>query len=134
MNLKDRILIINRHLFEDSRGWFLKVITGKEDNLPMYTGEIYLTMAKPGEIKGEHYHPKAFEWFTVINGSSLLKLEDIDSKEKLNIFLKFEDHTTIFIPNNIAHSFTNIGNNDLIILAYTNELYNPNDTIQYILE
>lgn len=44
MTLRDKIQIIPRRLLVDDRGWFLKVITGKENGLPPYTGEVYLTM------------------------------------------------------------------------------------------
>ena len=39
--LTERIKIIERHLIADERGWFLKVITGTEDNIPSHTGEVY---------------------------------------------------------------------------------------------
>ena len=42
--LQDRIKIIPRHFVEDERGWFLKVITGTEENIPSHTGEVYLTI------------------------------------------------------------------------------------------
>ena len=77
MALKDKIKIIPRRLIKDERGWFLKVITGTEDNIPDHTGEVYLTMGKPGQTKGGHYHPKAVEWFTLISGKAVLKLEDV---------------------------------------------------------
>ena len=83
MRLEEQIQIIPRNLIQDERGWFLKVITGKEDHLPQYTGEVYLTMAKPGQAKGGHFHRKANEWFTIIEGESVLKLEDTTTHEKM---------------------------------------------------
>lgn len=131
MQLKDKIKIIPRQLICDNRGWFLKAITGTEENLPVYTGEIYLTMGKPGQAKGGHYHPEALEWFTIIEGEALLKLEDINTHEKMELELKFEDAITIFVPNNIAHVFINNSDDNFILLAYTDKLYNPDDTIAY---
>lgn len=133
MTLKDRIKIIPRNLIRDDRGWFLKAITGTEDNIPNHTGEVYLTMGKPGEIKGGHYHPEAVEWFTVIKGNAVLRIEDIKSKERIEIPMSLEDAKSVFVPNNIAHDFKNIGNTDFIVLAYTDKLYDPKDTIAYKL-
>lgn len=131
MKLKDRIKIIPRRLIKDERGWFLKAITGTEEQLPAHTGEVYLTMGKPGQTKGGHYHPKALEWFTVVSGKALLKLEDVQTHEKMQIEVNFDDAITVFVPNGIAHAWQNEGNENFILLAYTNLLYDPADTIKY---
>lgn len=131
--LKDIIQIIDRRLIQDERGWFLKAITGKEEGLPQHTGEVYLTMGKPGQMKGGHYHPLAVEWFTIIQGAATLKLEDVNTHERREIKLRFEDAKTVFVPNNIAHAFFNESDEDFILLAYTDRLYDPADTIAYQL-
>lgn len=127
----DKVHIINRKIIVDERGWFFKVMTGKEEGVPSHTGEIYLTMGKPGQAKGGHYHPEAVEWFTIIEGSAILKLEDMDTHEKRQIEMSLEKAITVFIPNNVAHVVVNNSNNDFILLAYTDKLYDPKDTIAY---
>ena len=72
-----KVQLIHRHLIKDERGWFFKAITGCEEGIPLHTGEVYLTMGIQGQIKGGHYHPEAVEWFTVIEGEAILRLEDI---------------------------------------------------------
>lgn len=134
MALQDKIQIIPRRLLKDNRGWFLKVITGKEEGLPPYTGEVYLTMGKPGEMKGGHYHPLANEWFTMVDGECLLLLEDIKSQERIEMPFRFDDAQTILIPSGVAHAFVNNGNKDFIVIAYTDQLYDPEDTIAYKFE
>lgn len=131
--LTDRCKIYKRILKIDERGWFLKAITGKEDDLPSHTGEVYLTMGKSGQSKGCHYHPLAKEWFTLIAGNALLILEDIFTHEKLEIELSLDKAQTILIPNNVAHKISNISDSDFILLAYTDRLYDPADTIPYNL-
>lgn len=133
MALKDKIKIIPRRLIKDDRGWFLKVITGTEERIPDHTGEVYLTMGKPGQIKGGHYHPEAVEWFTVIEGEALLRLMDMDTKERMEIEMSLSEAQTVFVPNNIAHDFKNTGDTNFIVLAYTDKLYDPKDTIAFKL-
>lgn len=130
----DKVRIINRKLIADERGWFLKAITGTEDNIPSHTGEIYLTMGKPGQAKGGHYHFEAVEWFTIIEGSAVLHLEDIETHEKRDIEMSLEKAITVFIPNNVAHIVENNSNRDFILLAYTDKLYDPADTIAYTIK
>lgn len=134
MSQIDKVQIIPRRLIADDRGWFLKVITGTEEGIPSHTGEVYLTMGKPGQGKGGHYHPEAVEWFTVIEGSAVLKLEDMVTHERCDIEMSLEKAITVFIPNNVAHIVVNNSNKDFILLAYTDKLYDPADTIAYTIK
>lgn len=131
MSQIEKVRIIPRRLIADDRGWFLKAITGTEEDIPSHTGEVYLTMGKPGQAKGGHYHPEAVEWFTIIEGSAILKLEDLETHERMDIEMPFEKAQTVFIPNNVAHIVVNNSDKDFILLAYTNKLYDPSDTISY---
>lgn len=130
----EKVRIINRRLIKDDRGWFLKVITGTEENLPSHTGEVYLTMGRPGQSKGGHYHPEALEWFTIIEGDAILKLEDILTHERIDIEMSLEKAITVFVPNNVAHLIENNGDSDFVLLAYTDRLYDPKDTIAYTIK
>ena len=131
--LAERAKIIPRRLIADDRGWFLKAITGTEDKIPSHTGEVYLTMGKPGQAKGGHYHPEAIEWFTIIEGSAILKLEDVVTHERLDVEMSLEKAITVFIPNNVAHIVVNNSDSNFILLAYTDKLYDPKDTIPYTI-
>lgn len=130
----DKVHIISRRLIADDRGWFLKAITGIEEGIPSHTGEVYLTMGKPGQAKGGHYHPKAVEWFTIIKGFATLKLEDMETHETREIEMSLEKAITVFIPNNVAHIVVNNSDEDFILLAYTDKLYDPADTIAHKFE
>lgn len=131
MNLKDKIEIIDRNRINDSRGFFLKIMTGKEKGLPNYTGEIYLTMANSNEHRGGHYHKLANEWFTIIEGKAILRIEDIKTKEKMEIFLDSDNPKTVKISPLVAHNFYNEFQNYFLLLAYTDIHYDPVDTIIY---
>lgn len=134
MSQIEKVRIIPRRLISDDRGWFLKAITGTEENIPSHTGEVYLTMGKPGQTKGGHYHPEALEWFTVIEGEAILKLEDIETHEQRDIPMSLDRAITVFIPNNVAHTVVNDSDKDFVLLAYTDKLYDPKDTISYTIK
>lgn len=134
MSQIEKVRIIPRRLISDDRGWFLKVITGTEEDIPSHTGEVYLTMGKPGQAKGGHYHPEALEWFTVIEGEAILKLEDMDTHERRDIGMSLDKAISVFIPNNVAHVVVNNSDKDFILLAYTDKLYDPKDTIPYTIK
>ncbi len=130
----ENVRIIERKLIKDERGWFLKAITGTEEDIPSHTGEVYLTMGKAGQSKGGHYHPQAVEWFTLIEGSAILKLEDVVTHERKDIEMSLEKSITVFVPNNVAHVVENNGEADFILLAYTDKLYDPKDTIAFTIK
>ena len=134
MSQRDKVKVIPRRLLKDERVWFLKAITGTEENIPAHTGEVYLTMGKPGQAKGGHYHPEAVEWFTLIQGSAILKLEDMETHEHRDIEMPFEKAQTVFIPNGVAHIVVNNSDKNFILLAYTDKLYDPKDTIAYTIK
>lgn len=134
MSQIEKVRIIPRRLISDDRGWFLKAITGTEEYIPSHTGEVYLTMGKPGQAKGGHYHPEALEWFTVIEGEAILKLEDMDTHERRDIEMSLDKAISVFIPNNVAHVVVNNSDKDFILLAYTDKLYDPKDTIPYTIK
>ena len=134
MSQIDKVQIIPRRLIKDDRGWFLKAITGTEEDIPSHTGEVYLTMGKPGQSKGGHYHPEAMEWFTIIEGCATLKLEDMETHERRDIEMSLEKAITVFIPNQVAHVVVNNSDKDFILLAYTDKLYDPTDTIAYQID
>lgn len=131
--LKDKIKSYQRFLRIDERGWFMKAITGLEDEISANIGEIYFTAAAPGQIKGKHYHISANEWFTLIVGKAVLVLEDITTKERMELFLDSKSPITIHVPPLIAHSVENRFDSDFILCAYTDLQYNPIDTISYNL-
>lgn len=133
MKLADKIEIITRSYISDNRGFFVKIINGKEKGLPNYTGEIYVTLAKPENSRGGHYHNLATEWFTVVSGNADLHLKDIMSDEEIVIKLESENPVTIKVPPGIVHEFYNNYNKDFILIAYTDFLFDPKDTIPYSL-
>ena len=73
-------------------------------------------------------------WFTVIQGEAILKLEDIETHERRDIPMSLDKAISVFIPNNVAHTVVNNSDKDFILLAYTDKLYDPKDTISYTIK
>ena len=112
----------------------MKIINGHEENLPAYTGEFYITVAYENESKGGHYHKKANEWFTLIKGKCNLRLFDISTSESTILNLDAGSPKTVFVPPGIAHIFINTGKEDFILSAYSDQLYDPEDTCPFSFE
>jgi dTDP-4-dehydrorhamnose 3,5-epimerase-like enzyme len=127
------VQFIPRRLISDERGWFLKVIDGHEAGIPPHTGEVYLTLAHPGQARGNHYHPQTAEWFTVIQGRAQLQVADPQSGARAQWWLDSAEPLTVFMPAGLAHVFVNPADAEhaFLLLAYAANSYDPSDTIPY---
>jgi dTDP-4-dehydrorhamnose 3,5-epimerase-like enzyme len=135
MTLKDRIRFIERRRLSDERGWFLKVLTGLEDELPELVGEVYFTHAIPGQVRGNHFHRLAHEWFTVIQGVAEVRFLDPKTGERLDYIAESVRPVTIHVPPGIVHAFKNpeTATEPMLLVAYSSEIYNSTDTVKYPL-
>lgn len=133
MSLIEGLRFIPRRKLSDERGWFLKVIDGAEADMPPHVGEVYLTHAVPGQARGNHFHPRTAEWFTVVAGRALLRVEDPASGERGEWWLDADDPQTVFIPAGLAHVFINSSDAQVpfLLLAYAANRYDPADTVAF---
>lgn len=127
----DQVALIPRVIKADARGWFLKVINGLEENLPSGTGEVYLTMAMPGHVRGNHYHKQTAEWFTVVSGKAHFKLYDPTTNKARELWLDAATPATIYVPAGIAHAFKNPAEAEeiMLLVAYADRIYDAEDTV-----
>lgn len=130
--LKDvRILSQKRH--EDKRGFVQKILTASQCQGKPPRGEVYVTSAVPGEIKGNHYHLNMGEWFSVIQGEGELKIRDPKSEREVSIPLGISNPQTVYVPAGLAHSISNKGDDLLICVAWAEKEHDPEDVYPYTL-
>ncbi len=111
--------------YEDERGIFCEMLKTKK------SGQFSFFTARPGIIRGGHYHHTKNEKFLVIKGNAMFKFENIDTKE---IFSLKVDDTNQEIVETIpgwSHEIKNVGDNDLVVMLWANEIFNKDspDTI-----
>ena len=126
-----KIYELNR--FNDHRGWFLKLLNGTESFHDELIGDVYFVCGKEKGVRGNHYHIKTDEWFSVISGTCKLFLEDINTKESIVFDLDESTPRMIHVPANIAHAFVNADGAEFIVAAFTNTIFDKEDTIPYIV-
>lgn len=123
--------IIKRRKLVDERGFFLKVMTGFESGLSQRFGEIYVIKGDQGRIRANHYHDRATEWFTLLQGSVRLNLRHVDSGETASLLLTDEEPVTVQVNSRVAHTLLGVDSLDYILAAYTDTRYDPADTIAH---
>ena len=125
----DKIKVRKLEIKEDERGWFAEILRFEElSKSKNGFGQIYVTVAKTGQIKGKHYHKRKTEYFCVIKGNGLLTLVDKITNKRKEIKMGEDNMIMVTIPPNIWHAIANIDKkNDMYLLAHIDESYNQDD-------
>lgn len=115
----------------DERGWLFEFL--HMDEVEKKTGQFYTYSLMPGSIRGNHYHTRKNECFGIVKGKVTIILQDLKTKEKKEILLEgsMEKTKIIFIPKNIIHAIKNTGKEEAIMIAYIDEVFNPEDQDTY---
>ncbi|MEG3029565.1 MAG: NAD-dependent epimerase/dehydratase family protein [Oscillospiraceae bacterium] len=103
---------------EDPRGWLAEFI--KSDSF----GQIFISTSKPGVVRGNHWHHTKVEKFFVIKGTAEIAFRNIATDEMCRYTVTGEVPTVVDIPVGYTHYIKNIGEDDLITLFWTDQLFN----------
>lgn len=109
----------------DERGNFVEII--KLEN----GGQVSISSTKTGATRGNHFHTRKIERFSVIKGKALIQLRKTGSTEILNFYLTGDEPSYIDMPIWYIHNIKNIGDEELYTLFWINEFYNINDPDTY---
>lgn len=94
-------------------------------------GQISFSTTVPGITRGDHYHTRKIERFTVIKGKALIQLRRIGTDEVLNFELDGREPSFVDMPIWYTHNIKNIGDDELYTSFWINEFYNENDPDTY---
>lgn len=90
-------------------------------------GQVSFSTTVPGITRGNHYHTRKIERFTVIKGKARIQLRKIGSDEVLNFDLDGSEPSYVDMPVWYTHNITNTGTEELYTQFWINEWYNPED-------
>lgn len=111
--------------YEDERGAFIETIKLGVG------GQVSFSTTVPGITRGNHYHTRKIERFTVIKGKAQIQLRRIGSNEVIDFYLDGEDPSYVDMPIWYTHNITNVGDDVLYTQFWINEWYNPEDGDTY---
>jgi len=78
--------------------------------------------------RGNHYHTRKIERFTVIRGRALIQLQRIGTDRVYEFYVDGAKPAYIDMPIWSTHNITNVGQDDLYTQFFTNEWYNQEDS------
>ncbi len=113
---------------EDYRGSFVEFL--KQDSI----GQFSVIRSKPGAVRGNHWHGTKTEKFLVVSGSGIIRLRKITSNEIIAYEVSSEKMEVVDIPVGYTHNIENNSTTDLVVLAWVNEIFDPNNPDTYYME
>ena len=115
----------------DERGWLIEVLGGELPEGCEEFGQLHVSVAYPGKVRGIHYHTRKVEWFCVPAGQGLLLLKDQETGETQEVIMGVNNLKTIKIQPGTIHAIKNIGEDDMVLIVYANESFDPEDPDTY---
>jgi len=109
----------------DERGNFVEIIRLETG------GQISFSTTKPEITRGNHFHTRKIERFSVIKGKALIQLRKIGSAEVFDYYLSGDEPAYIDMPIWYTHNIKNIGEGELYTMFWINEFYDANDPDTY---
>ena len=119
-DLKITTFKLQRH--EDARGYLEEVF--KPYMLPREHrdfGQCFLTTAKPGVVKGNHWHKFKYELFYMVKGEAIVYFKDLETQEVQEVLLSDKHPQVLVIPPGPLHAIKNIGNSEFYLMIYTDK-------------
>jgi UDP-2-acetamido-2,6-beta-L-arabino-hexul-4-ose reductase len=117
---------VSLDLHSDNRGYLVEVIK-------TYTnGQTFFSVTKPGITRGNHFHMRKIERFSVIKGEALIKLRRIGTDRVIEYRVSGSHPSFVDMPVFYTHNITNIGTDDAETLFWSSEIYNPEDADTYV--
>lgn len=116
---------IKLHMHSDDRGYFSETIRTHSG------GQISFSSTCPNVTRGNHYHTRKIERFTVIKGKARIQLRKIGTDEVLDFYLDGNEPAYVDMPVWYTHNITNVGNDELYTQFWINEWYDPEDPDTY---
>ena len=114
---------LTKHL--DDRGSFTEIIRTNT------SGQFSYSTTKPGITRGNHFHTRKIERFSVIKGKAKIELRKIGTKEVIEYIVDGNSPSFVDMPIWHTHNITNIGDTELYTLFWINEPYDADDPDTY---
>ncbi len=106
---------VPRHL--DPRGEFVEMLKTPD------CGQFSYFTAGPGITRGEHYHHSKTEKFLVIRGTAHFGFRHIGTGQLHEVVTRGGEARIVETAPGWTHNITNIGNDEMIVMLWANEVY-----------
>lgn len=121
-------LVVDLEEHRDNRGVFCELVRTKE------AGQVSVSTTNPEILRGGHYHNTKMERFIVIKGKARIEFEHVIDHNKFEFIVSGDKLQYVTIPVGYQHSINNIGDDELVLILWANELFDPEISDTYVME
>ena len=94
-------------------------------------GQVFYSTSKPGITRGNHYHLRKMERFCVIEGSAKIRLRNRETGEIKEYLVSGDTPEIIEMPVNWTHNIKNVGDEEMKLIVWADEVFNSDDPDTY---
>lgn len=107
------VLVKPLRVIPDERGFLMEILRGDDAFFERF-GQVYLSVAYPGVVKGWHYHREQTDHMAVIRGMAKIVLYDMregstTKGEVMELFAGERNPILVRIPPGVCHGMKAIG-------------------------
>lgn len=95
------------------------------------SGQFSISFSKPGVVRGNHYHHTKLERFIVVKGKARIGFTHVVSGESYSFEVSDENIQIVTIPVGYTHNIENIGEGEMILAIWCNELFDKENPDTY---
>jgi UDP-2-acetamido-2,6-beta-L-arabino-hexul-4-ose reductase len=112
-------------LYSDERGIFIEL------SKALSMGQSSYSTTNSGITRGNHFHTRKIERFSVIKGKAKIELRKYLTGKIISFELDGNSPSYVDMPIWYTHNITNVGDEELLTVFWINELYDENDPDTY---
>jgi UDP-2-acetamido-2,6-beta-L-arabino-hexul-4-ose reductase len=125
----------------DSRGELAELLKSP------HIGQIFVSRTRPGITRGHHYHDTKVEKFVVLEGDAVIRVRSIrpevrdqrsevggQRSDVIEYPVSGREFRVVDVPPGYTHAIENVGQNDLIVLFWADEVFDPGKPDTYYEE
>ncbi|ETR96593.1 UDP-2-acetamido-2,6-beta-L-arabino-hexul-4-ose reductase [Acinetobacter lactucae] len=113
--------------YGDARGVFVEMLKTPD------AGQFSYFTAHPGITRGGHYHHTKTEKFLVIKGKALFKFKHVVTGEFYELETQGDEPRIVETVPGWTHDITNIGDDEMIVMLWANEIFDRNKPDTYAM-
>lgn len=132
------VTITKLRVIPDERGRLMEMLRSDDPEFTRF-GQVYLTTAYPGVVKGWHWHKKQIDNMIVVAGMMKIVLHDrrADSPTKgetMEIYAGEHNPVRVRIPAGVCHGFTCVSPVEALVVNVPTEVYRYDDPDEFRID
>ncbi len=132
------VIVKKLKVIPDERGFLMEMLRCDDEFFQKF-GQVYLTVAYPGVVKGWHYHKKQTDHFVAVSGMLKVVLYDMrdssGTKGEINeFFLGERNPILLVIPPVVCHGIKGVGTEPGYLINCPTEPYDYKNPDEYRID